>query len=138
MRNRGDVAKALSNSDWFTNLFLSHAALLIPSSHVHHSLLPRFSEDTAYPVHSGLRWCCFLLPPLSPQLSPPPAPHSHSLLTCPLYCFCICLIIIPASSRFPSHLGSRESRLLLLPAKCCTNTEGGDGERCKIDPCTEV
>lgn len=99
MRNCGDVAKGLSNFDWFTNLFLSHAALLIPSSHVHHSLLPRFSEDTAYPVHSGLRWCCFLLPPLSPWLSPPPAPHSHSLLTCPLYCFCICLIIIPASSR---------------------------------------
>lgn len=109
MRNRGDVAKRLSNFDWFTNLFPSHAALLLLSSHVHRSLrlIPRFSEDTAYPLHSRLRWRCFLLPPRSPPLSPPSAPHSHSLLTCPLSCFCICLIIIPASTLSP-HIWSPE------------------------------
>lgn len=132
MRNRGDVAKWLSNFDWFTNLFPSHAALLILSSHVHRSLrlLPRFSEDTAYPLHSRLRWRCFLLPPLSPPLPLLPRLLIHILCSPVLF-----IAFASASSQFqpahspppphpPPHLGSRENRVLLLPAKYCTNTEG--------------
>lgn len=133
MRNRGDVAKRLSNFHWFTNLFPSHAALLILSSGVRRSLrlLPRFSEDTAYPLHSlRLCWRCFLLPP--PLTVCPSAlssvsssftfsAHLSSLLL--LFFFASALIVIPAEHALPSHLGSRESRALPLPTECRTSAD---------------
>lgn len=111
MWNCGDIGRLLSNFSWFTNLFPSHTALLILSSHpcLSPPLPPRLFKDAAYPVPS----CLFASLSFS-------SPVCRYLFAYRLFCvcrFCNTMLLCIHLSNIWAHEKKKEKRGLFLLLK---------------------
>lgn len=154
MWNCGDVGRLLSNFSWFTNLFLSHAALLILSSHPCLSLhflwgflrtrRTQCPPVSAHPPSSASPLLSLLLPCSSPHLSwafsSSPVSSAHLPLALPFFPLCLrhcnakplCIAGIPLSHIWAPEYW--EERAVPLPHEYYTGREGWDDKWQKIGP----